>query len=97
MEDYTYNIWYLIYRPNAKAYPSIRPFLSGHVITQSRKISANSPFAERKQIADRKLLCPIFRRNLPSPERIFLPSWSHKLDSFLCQILVLTYAPSITG
>jgi hypothetical protein len=42
------------------AYPSIRPFCSGHVITQSRKISANSLPAERKQIADRGLLCRIF-------------------------------------
>jgi hypothetical protein len=36
------------------AYPSIRPLHSGHVITQSRKISANSSFAERKQTADRE-------------------------------------------
>jgi hypothetical protein len=57
---------------------------------QSRKISANSPFAERKQIADRKLLCRIFYRNLPSPGRIFPPSWAHKSNSFLYQILVLT-------
>jgi hypothetical protein len=42
--------------PSANAYPSIRPFRSGHVTTQSREISANSPFAERKQTADRKLL-----------------------------------------
>jgi hypothetical protein len=45
--------------PNANAYPSIRPFRSGHVTTQSHKISANSPFAERKQTADHKLLCRI--------------------------------------
>jgi hypothetical protein len=45
--------------PSANAYPSIRPFRSGHVTTQSRKISANSPFAERKQTADHKLLCRI--------------------------------------
>jgi hypothetical protein len=42
------------------AYPSIRPFRSGHVITQSRKISANNLPAKRKQIADRGLLCRIF-------------------------------------
>jgi hypothetical protein len=46
--------------PNANAYPSIHPFRSGHVITQSRKISANSPLAERKQTADREPLCRIF-------------------------------------
>jgi hypothetical protein len=69
--DYEHNIWYLIYRPSANAYPSIRPFHSGHVTTQSREISANSPFAERKQIADRKLLCRIFWRNLPPPDEIF--------------------------
>jgi hypothetical protein len=45
--------------PSANAYPSIRPFRSGHVTTQFREISANSPFAERKQTADRKLLCRI--------------------------------------
>jgi hypothetical protein len=60
LEDYAYNIWYLIHRPNANAYPSIRPFRSGHVITQSRKISTNSPSAERKRTADLKLLCRIF-------------------------------------
>jgi hypothetical protein len=42
---------------NAIAYPSIRPFRSGHVITQSRKISANSFLAERKPTADREPLC----------------------------------------
>jgi hypothetical protein len=46
--------------PNANAYPSIRPFCSGHVITQSRKISANSPLAKRKQTDDREPLCRIF-------------------------------------
>jgi hypothetical protein len=45
---------------NAIAYPSIHPFRSGHVITQSRKISANSFLAERKPTVDRELLCRIF-------------------------------------
>jgi hypothetical protein len=45
---------------SAIAYPSIRPLRSGHVITQSHKISANSPSVERKRIADRRLLCRIF-------------------------------------
>jgi hypothetical protein len=45
---------------SAIAYPSIRPFRSSHVITQSRKISANSFLAERKQTADREPLCRIF-------------------------------------
>jgi hypothetical protein len=45
---------------SAIAYPSIRPFRSGHVITQSRKISANSFLAERKQTADREPLRRIF-------------------------------------
>jgi hypothetical protein len=51
------------------AYPSIRPFRSGHVITQSRKISANSPLAERKQTADREPLCRIFLKK-PSFSRM---------------------------
>jgi hypothetical protein len=45
---------------SAIAYPSIRPFRSGHVITQSGKISANGSLAERKQTADREPLCRIF-------------------------------------
>jgi hypothetical protein len=45
---------------SAIAYPSIRPFRSGHVITQSRKISANSFLAEWKQTADREPLRRIF-------------------------------------
>jgi hypothetical protein len=45
---------------SAIAYPSIHPLRSGHVIAQSHKISANSFPAERKQIADRGLLCRIF-------------------------------------
>jgi hypothetical protein len=44
---------------SANAYPSICPLRSGHITTQSRKISANSPLAERKQTADRKFFCRI--------------------------------------
>jgi hypothetical protein len=76
--------------PIANSYPSIRPFRSGHVTTQSREISANSPFAERKQIADRKLLCRILLKKPSFPGRIFSPSWAHKPDSLLYQILVVT-------
>jgi hypothetical protein len=45
---------------SAIAYPSIRPFRSGHIIMQSHKISANRFLAERKPTADRELLCRIF-------------------------------------
>jgi hypothetical protein len=45
--------------PSANADPSIRPFRLGHVTTQSREISVNSPFVKRKQTSDRKLLCRI--------------------------------------
>jgi hypothetical protein len=76
--------------PSPNAYPSIRPFRSGHVITQSCKISANSPFAERKQTADRKLLCRILLKKLSFFWTDFLPSWAHKSDSLLYQILALT-------
>jgi hypothetical protein len=82
---------------SANAYPPIRPFRSGHVTTQSHEISANSPLAERKQIADRKLFCRILLKKPSFPGRIFSPSWAYKPDSLLYQILVLTYAPSITG
>jgi hypothetical protein len=52
---------------------STRSFLiSGHVTTHSQKLpfkSANSPFAERQRIADRKRL-------LPNPlRRFFLAEW----------------------
>jgi hypothetical protein len=86
-----------ILSPSANAYPSIRPFRSGHVTTQSREIIANSPFVERKQLPTANSSAESFWRNLPSSGRIFLPSWAHKSDSLLYQILVLTYAPSITG
>jgi hypothetical protein len=75
---------------SAIAYPSIRPFRSGHVITQSRKISANNLPAERKQIADRGLLFRIFLKKPSFSQTNFSPSWAHKSDSFLYQILVLT-------
>jgi hypothetical protein len=53
--------------------PSTRPFhILGHVTTHSRKLpfkSANSPFAERQRIADRK-------RPLPNLLiRFFLAEW----------------------
>jgi hypothetical protein len=95
--DYEHNTWYLNYRPNANAYPSIRPFRSGHVTTWSREISANSLLAERKQTSDCKHLCRIFWRNLTPLDGIFLPNWAHNSDSLLYQFLVLTYAPSVTG
>jgi hypothetical protein len=51
---------------SANAYPSFRPFRSGHVITQSREISANSPLAERTNCRPQALL--------PNPfEETFLP------------------------
>jgi hypothetical protein len=57
---------------SVNAYPSIRPFRSGHAITQSRKISANSPLAERKQTADRELLCRIFlKKSFLIPDGFF--------------------------
>jgi hypothetical protein len=76
--------------PSANAYLSIRPFRSGHVTMQSREISANSPFAERKQTADRKLLCRILLKKLSLFRTDFSSSWAHKSDYFLYQIFVLT-------
>jgi hypothetical protein len=61
---------------SAIAYLSIRHFCSGHVITQSRKISANSFLAERKQIADRGLLCRIF----PKKPSFFQTDFFTELD-----------------
>jgi hypothetical protein len=52
---------------SAIAYPSIRPFRSGHVITQSHKISANKFLAERKPTADREHPLP----NLPGKPSFF--------------------------
>jgi hypothetical protein len=59
------------------------PFLLGHVTTQSHEISANSPFAEWKQTADRKFLCRILLKKPSFSGRDLLPSWAHKLDSLL--------------
>jgi hypothetical protein len=39
----------------------------------------------------------LFKETFLLSDRFFSPSWAHKSDSFLYQILVLTYAPSITG
>jgi hypothetical protein len=72
--DYEHNILYLIYRQNANAYPPTRPFRSGHITTQSCEISANSPFAERKQTADRKFLCRILLKKPSFCEPDLLPS-----------------------
>jgi hypothetical protein len=65
---------YLIYHPSANAYPSIRPFRSGHITMQSHEISANSPFAEWKQTADRKSLCGILLKKPSFSGQDFLPS-----------------------
>jgi hypothetical protein len=83
---------------NAIAYPSIRPLCSGHVITQSRKISANSFLAERKLTADRELLCRIFLEK-PSfswtdfftklgPQFKLLPVPSFGVNNFLNRVAV---------
>jgi hypothetical protein len=79
---------------SAIAYPSIHPFRSGHVITQSRKISANSSPAERKQTADCELLSRIFLKKPSFLQTDFSQSWAHKSDSFLYRILVLTAGES---
>jgi hypothetical protein len=71
--------------PSANAYPSIHPFRTGHVTMQSRKISANSPFAERKQ--NYRPQAP-----LPNPfEETFL-----LLDGFFHQIGPTNQTPSCT-
>jgi hypothetical protein len=80
---------------SAITYPSIRLLRSGHVIAQSHKISANSFLAERKQIADRGLLCRILLEKPSFSRTDFSPGWTHKSDSLLYQILVLTSAASI--
>jgi hypothetical protein len=70
----------------------IHPFVPLARATSSRNPvkSAQSPLAERKQIADRKLLYRILLEKPSFSRRIFSPSWAHKSDSLLYQILVLT-------
>jgi hypothetical protein len=75
---------------SAIAYPSIRPFRSGHVITQSRKISATVSLPNESKLQTADSFVESFWRNLPSSGRIFSPNWTHKSDSFPYQILVLT-------
>jgi hypothetical protein len=88
--------------PSANAYPSIRPFRSGHVPTQSREISANNPFAERKQTANCKLLCRIllkkpsffwtdfFIKLGPQIRLLPVPNFGVNICPFNYQILKLT-------
>jgi hypothetical protein len=75
-------------------------FYLGHVITYSRKLhfkNANSPFAERWHIADRKHLYRILWGDFPCRMVFSLPNSAHKSVPFLYKFLVLTYAPSTTG
>jgi hypothetical protein len=72
-------------------YPSIRTFRSGHVTMRSCEISANSPFAERKQTADREHLCRIFLKKPSFSGQDFPPSWAHKSDF---EFLVVQDIPS---
>jgi hypothetical protein len=46
--------------PSRPCHPLVLSFYPGHVITYSWKLSANSPFAERRRIADRRHLYRIF-------------------------------------
>jgi hypothetical protein len=46
-------------------HPFVPSFYSGHVTTRSRKSSANSPFAEWKQTADRRHFCRILEEIFP--------------------------------
>jgi hypothetical protein len=67
--------------------PSTRSFLiSGHVITYSRKLpfkSANSPFAERQRIADRKRPLPNPMRRFPLAEWYLITKLSPQVSLFL--------------
>jgi hypothetical protein len=51
---------------------------------------ANSPFAERKQTADRKHLCRIFWRKSSPVEWDLSPNRAHKSVPLLYKFLVLT-------
>jgi hypothetical protein len=65
---------------NAIAYPSIRLFRSGHVTTQSRKISTTVFLAERKRIADRGLFCRILLKKPSFCQTDSSPRWTHRSD-----------------
>jgi hypothetical protein len=83
--------------PNANVYPFIRPFRSGHVTMRSREISANSSFAERKQNRRPQASLPNLLKKSSSAGRDFFTKLGPQIRLPPVPILVLTYAPSITG
>jgi hypothetical protein len=61
---------------------------------RSHEISANSSLAERKQNCRPRASLPnLFEETFLVWTRFFLPSWAHKSDFLLYQILVLTQGP----
>jgi hypothetical protein len=78
----------------------IHPFVPSARATSPRnpaKSTQTVPLPNGSKLPTASSSAKSFWRNLPSLDGIFLPSWAHKSDSLLYQILVLTYAPSITG
>jgi hypothetical protein len=64
-------IWYLILSLSVIAYPSIHPFRSGHVITQSHKISATVSSPNGSKLPTAGSFAESIWRNHPSSGRIF--------------------------
>jgi hypothetical protein len=61
-------------------YSSIRPFLLGHVIVQSRKISSTVPLPNGNRLPTADFFCRMHLKK-PSFHRMdFSPSWSPKSD-----------------
>jgi hypothetical protein len=82
---------------SAIAYPSIRPFRSGHVTTQSRKISTTVFLPNGSELPTADSFCRILLKKRSFCRTDSSPRWTHRSDSLPYQILVLTYAPSIMG
>jgi hypothetical protein len=73
----------------------IHPFVPSARATSSHnptKSTQTDSLPNGSQLPTASSFAESFCRNLPSSGRILLPSWAHNSDSFLCQILVLTYA-----
>jgi hypothetical protein len=76
----------------------IHPFVSSTRATSPcdpTKSAQTVPLPNGSKTADREHLCRIILKKPSFSGRDFLPSWSHKSDSLLYQILVLTYTHTL--
>jgi hypothetical protein len=94
--DYEHNIWYLIYLQVRMFIHPFVPSAQARSPHNPAKSAQTVPLPNGSKLPTARSSAESSWRNLPSYGRIFSPGWAHKSDSLLYQILVLTYAPSIT-